>query len=289
MRNSSLARQSLLKRTPETLDEGDLFASAILALVAILNRVPNVEEGRVHSNGFMAILQHVSTNTRIQSGSGLAIFRPVARNLILLFANDRTYSDFFRFYSCCKAIIGKASVQHESPHLNGQYSQHALYFIEDILVKALEKRLHAFDGGIEDHWMAQAVQDASEDLEEVTTPTLDESSTKPRQVIGPFLRRQFCRTLLALLNSSSIAHGFLDSVVTEMALSLLDPISLLVQRWHTAKDTFYSPDIPYIKRALCLCLLAIPRNCVMRSLSIADGERSYFRLLANIFSVPLPE
>lgn len=273
MRNSSLARRCLLKRTAETLDEGDLFASAILALVAILNRIPNVDEGRVYANGFMTILAHLSTTSRMQNNSGLAMFRPMARSLVLLFANDLTYPDFFRYYSCCRAIIGRTAAQHRARHLNSEYAERHLYFIEDILVKAIETRLRAFDGGVEDQWVAQAVKDAGEDLQEVIASTLDETWRERTEVIGKVLRCQFCRTLLALLNTADITYGFLDTTVIDLALCVLEPLSLVIEHWRNSKDTQYRPDVPYMKRALSLCVLAVTHEFVLRSLFV-NGERS---------------
>ena len=285
IRNSSLARQSLLKKTVKTLDEEDLLASAVLALVAHRmsgfysndKRVQYSVERKVHMRGFVSILSHLLENSEIMKSSGLAMGRPLVRDLVLWLSGDSKWPEFFRSYWFARSFVGPISF-HRRGYISSygvsmvhQYS-YGLMLIEHLLIKAVEARLFEFDDYIDMQWVDIAVQDVRDDFDYIAERAgefRDLSNTLLSRCL--YLSFGICRIFLALLGASDLVTGFREPAVTESALSLSEPLCGVLQYCsHPFKDMgLFGWEV---RRALCLLLLAIPIGVDLRSVEFLNSE-----------------
>lgn len=147
LNHSMSAGRALMNKTPETIDEADLFAAWLLCLLSCT--YSNTEQFEIHLNGFMAMMKLLKKRNWSQgeygelskTGYHLSILLPLSRDMITEMSRWTAISNdlMIKFSYISHQLIGPVSSR-----------QHAQYHNEFFGVDSLQ--CHAFSGSIWDHY-----------------------------------------------------------------------------------------------------------------------------------------
>ena len=294
LRNASLARRSLLKKTYATLDEGDLLASAVLAVAThamtwFENKVIYRDERRAHIKGFLSILLHLSNDMEAQSLSGLENLKWLVRDLILWHSWDMGAPEFFHYYWFSRRVVGDITREERNSMLglpDNFLSGNFLMSIRDVLAKAVEARLMAYDDSIDEPWVDIAVQDAREAIGCISISFLGWIKTKAdakwyAEHID--FRLRVCHILLAMLDTSDFVGLSQNPGVIEAAVRLSETLCDVLQYQCplSEDDRWFEWLGGEVGQSLILLLLAMAPGVDLRSMQFANCE---FHFSINLIS-----
>ena len=277
VRNASLARQSLLKKSCETVNEEDLLASGVLAAMAYTMYVLYKEatyqgEYKVHLEGFMSILSQLSDDMEIKNASKFTNVGVMLRNLVLYIAWELPNPEFFRSYWIFRKFLGHITLGESIGFPYRALCWADVWIIEDIVGRALRSRLLDDDDTTEKQCVDAAVQDARDAIDDITTwrGAISDAWIAPH-IAEVNLRLGICRIVLALRDTRNFVNAVQDPGVIQAVLSLYKPFCDFLQYARTSLEDDHRHG-RNVRQALCFILLAIPVGVDLRSLEFATRE-----------------
>jgi hypothetical protein len=270
--NADDAGRALCIKSPDTISEGDLFASVFLAFASIPTRRDRVQ---VHLHGFLAILKLLSQ----RSTSSLSIFWPLARDMLLWAMSDQngvSNEMYLKFLCECRILLGPSTWRQRRAYFTDTYTaiRRSLYFHRRIL-KCAVRMLPTIGSSFSDVVklvLADGIEHLGEigKLPEVQTKEMKGcASDGPLQIkeasqnMGSWVRYHLAqgifRVLLFLYDAGGIVKGFRSEAVLQETKSMFD----VVISW-TSKirygDMGPFPDRVILAETIALWGLAWPRD-----------------------------
>jgi len=283
MRNASLARLSLLKKPCATMDQADLLAALVLAMVSMTQAVYIDEdrdlsahyykEFRVHTNGVESILFHIFKEDDTESrSSGLAtIWSPIREIMLSILFTQCPPPVYFRACFLLRQIVGPLKWPSSVPFLleSGKALQQPLSIllsvIESIAGKALQAKLKPYADGA-DQRLETVVRDAKDTLESISNNIGKAQAITNRHSTKLSMRMHTCRILFALLDSSNVITALQGPVVVDAVPSLFQSSCIWLRSVRNLHEAYLQGQWP----SLYLLMLVIPTSVDLTSLKLGN-------------------
>ena len=243
--HSSAAAKEIIKKTPETIDEADLFATFMLAVLFVINH--DISSYTVHVKGFMAIMSILSQKSMTKRcRSDLFKFWPVALDVIL--ETSRIYLApidlVTEIWHHCSRLIGPQNFLGRVNYLDEFYGSGAkeYAFSQSVWYYSIVARIcfrktvyrQANGGKGMDRTIRSMVSRLKMELDSDEMQDIVKSVRNRRPKFGweyPDMQEelmiystlvyQYCQHLIILLESASILEGADSGRANESAISLL--------------------------------------------------------------------
>jgi hypothetical protein len=279
------------RKSHSKMDEGDLFASALLAYQTYINLTSSREEYSTHIKGFMSLLKLLSSRADKNTSTVLGVFWPLARDLLLDLSYEADNDEYFELAFLCREIMGAPNLEQRIRY-SGCTSwwayHHVLLLHLDLLCMAMRRMLTSPDNKMT-HVMA-VISDVKTDLQSMDEPDFIAKTGLAfvnADILAQFhMQKHTCKLLVSvLLSEQGIILALKESAVVQSeAQKILDLMSKLVTMYLNSSETEvfdYYWNIQYwsFRRGLGVSLLAYPLEFDLVTLMIGKGESSLFALV----------
>jgi len=289
--NIGRARSALLTRVdfPGALDEGDLFASLLLAFTTWANPSPEPENYKIHLKGFVAIMEYISSQKR----NSLSRFWPMGRDMFFSIPYwqmpGNSDLDYFDFYDQCTKVMGPPSLAQCLAYIDDSTAlrDSIRYHLRTLL------RVFAVALGRETAEIPQTVKNAMDsitaDLDIIETyidkclllnvqlTSLGPSEEPSATTLATILDFRVCKFLLTLLEDygSRIQERLKEQITMYNALLVVEKLSQIA-KFNVQADGIWSINLDGVRPephifAMAMATLSIPCE-VLRTVYIGDGE-----------------
>lgn len=176
--NSRRSRHALMNKSIATFDEGDLFASFLLAFTSLNPAIPALAEFKIHLNGCGAIMRYLSSRNHERNDlyNVLRRFWPMVRDLLL---NAALYhgvfdSDFIQFYILCKQLLGAPTLRQRSMYIDDSMALYNNIAFHHFVLSGVLRMALANETDDLPYAVISTIADVKVDLENMHT-TIDEA------------------------------------------------------------------------------------------------------------------
>jgi len=265
-----LANQALRSRSHGTWDEGDLFASALLAHLAHskVNGDAMPAESGVHIEGFMALIRHLQET---KFTANLTVHWPMARDFLLDLYYESNMEQYFRLASICRDVIGAPTLQQRMEYLGVEWLalDTTLRINLDMLCMAMRCRFLC-NLPVHDPYLVRTLQHVLADTLIIDSKNLREvGAPNPARQCHLLLRYHTSRILFDVLTNPDIQQSFDCPATHQRAsvfLNLVSDIVKMHEQWLLTTWTY--------RRGMGLSLLTLSRETPLELFSLPGGNAS---------------